>query len=465
MVKESRIMKSSSFEYFVISVLRQIASSRNQDIVFDARIPVDMATSRTRGNQYFDAIAPNGFDGIQGPVIFEIKSLQQNLNYGRLLSALNRLCKLVVQSTFTEVTVILITNQIIDSSIDIEKEVRKTDSHQERINLQIWDQQVINKWVDDYPIDYSNAINFDASVEPKRKNVDITEADFDSKSQNNLLYIKNTIQKEENFAFVLGAGVSVDPGAKSWDKLLEYFTDELRQRGIIDNQESLKKKIGGSSIITAQLCKELYPNETDYYWAIHQGLYQGRKTIDPDFSLYHIARIASYCISKSHFRILTYNYDDYLESYLKSVHVEYNALYDSSSNVNDKLSIYHVHGYLPEVKYKSHLQEKHCKSIYLTEENYNQLYNQPYSWQISSQLSFFRENTCLFVGCSLADPNIRRLLEMTKKENRTHYAIMTTDGMVTNDLVKASNHFARIGIEVIWVNNYKEVAQRLSLLY
>ena len=72
MVKESRIMKSSSFEYFVISVLRQIASSRNQDIVFDARIPVDMATSRTRGNQYFDAIAPNGFDGIQGPVIFEI---------------------------------------------------------------------------------------------------------------------------------------------------------------------------------------------------------------------------------------------------------------------------------------------------------------------------------------------------------------------------------------------------------
>lgn len=65
----------------------------------------------------------------------------------------------------------------------------------------------------------------------------------------------------------------------------------------------------------------------------------------------------------------------------------------------------------------------------------------------------------------MSDPNIRRLLEMTKKENRTHYAILTADGMSTNDLIKASNHFARIGIEVIWVESYAEISQKLRSLY
>lgn len=53
---------------------------------------------------------------------------------------------------------------------------------------------------------------------------------------------------------------------------------------------------------------------------------------------------------------------------------------------------------------------------------------------------------------------------MTKKEDRTHYAILTKSGMTTNDLVKASNHFSRIGIEVIWVDDYTEISKKLSLL-
>ena len=110
------------------------------------------------------------------------------------------------------------------------------------------------------------------------------------------------------------------------------------------------------------------------------------------------------------------------------------------------------------------MQQRHMRSIYLTEEDYNELYNHPYSWQISSQLSFFRENTCLFVGCSLADPNIRRLLEMTKQENRIHYAILTRDSLSLNDLMVASNHFARLGIEVIWVKDFRDIYQTLNLL-
>ena len=100
----------------------------------------------------------------------------------------------------------------------------------------------------------------------------------------------------------------------------------------------------------------------------------------------------------------------------------------------------------------------------MTEENYNDLYNHPYSWQISSQLSFFRENVCLFVGCSLADPNLRRLLEMTKAEGKTHFAIMRNDLTTIKDLTVATSHFARLGVEVIWVNSFREITTVLNSL-
>lgn len=457
-------LKGRSFDAFVKSVLRQIAFSQKQDIFFESNLPADLLVIQTGDKELFDAIAPNGFDDIDGPVVFEFKSSQQSIKYDKLQSILNGLYKRVMQLTFSDITVVLVINSVIDLSVDIEKNISKRIPYKNQVDLKIWDQGKINEWINLYPIDFSNAQSLDALSKAKEAGVSITESDFATKSQNNLAAIKNIIERADNFAFVLGAGVSVDPGAKSWDKLLEYFTEELKKQKIIDDEKKLSNKIGGSSIITAQLCKELYPNDSDYFWAIHQGLYSGRKSINQSFALYHIARIARTCIAKAHFRILTYNYDDYLESYLDNIHVPFNTLYDSKSDINDSLSIYHVHGYFPEVKYKSHIQDRYRKSIYLTEENYNELYNQPYSWQISSQLSFFRENICLFVGCSLSDPNIRRLLEMTKKEDRTHYAILTKSGMTTNDLVKASNHFSRIGIEVIWVDDYTDISKKLSLL-
>ncbi len=464
-MNSGRFSKGFLFEAFVTSVLRQIASAKNQEIFFDSRIPMDLLASKAGDRGRFDAIAPNGFDNISGFVVFEFKFFQQNVEYDKLRSTLNGLYKRLVQLTFSEVTLILVTNVDVFRFINIEQDIGAKVPYKGQIDFEIWGQDVIDRWIDRYPIDYSNIQNLDTFPESREKGLDITEADFAKKSQNNLVEIKNIIKKRDNFALVLGAGVSVDPGAKTWDELLDFFTDKLKRAGIIDDEKRLKKKIGGSSIITAQLCKELYPNDLNYYWEIHQGLYQNRQAIDPNFALYHIACIVSACTAKAHFRVLTYNYDNYLESYLDNIHVPYNTLYDSESDVNERISIYHVHGYLPEVKFKTHIQPGYRKSIYLTEEDYNELYNHPYSWQISSQLSFFRENTCLFVGCSLADPNIRRLLEMTKKENRIHYAILTMDGMTTNDLVKASNHFARIGIEVIWARDYKDVSKKLEQLY
>lgn len=73
------ILKGRSFDAFVKSVLRQIAFSQKQDIFFESNLPADLLVIQTGDKELFDAIAPNGFDDIDGPVVFEFKSSQQSI--------------------------------------------------------------------------------------------------------------------------------------------------------------------------------------------------------------------------------------------------------------------------------------------------------------------------------------------------------------------------------------------------
>lgn len=67
-------------------------------------------------------------------------------------------------------------------------------------------------------------------------------------------------------------------------------------------------------------------------------------------------------------------------------------------------------------------------------------------------------------GSSLTDPNIRRLLEISYRPTKVHYAILTKDGMSNKALMRASNHFARLGIEIIWANDFNEIPRLLRRL-
>lgn len=452
----TQFLKQDSFNFFITSVLRQIAIKEHSDIEFNAYFPKDISNKKEYERIEFDAISNRGFLGLSGPLVFEIKYFSKPFDPNKILLGLGN--KIEKSQLHVDVTIVLITNQICNHFSN------KSYNSESNIKFVIWDNSYIQSWIAKFPIDASNAISqFEKPTPKSAEFTDISESDFLYKSNNNLEEIKRIIRSTDNFAFVLGTGVSIDPGAKSWNDLLKYFEDKLNSNGIVNDSKKLGKKIGDSNIITAQLIKELYPIKADYFWEIHQALYENRVNPDPNFALSHIVEIIKKCEHMSRFRILTYNFDNYLESYLDDQGITYyNTLYDSGCSVDDRISIYHVHGFLPYVHYKSHILERYQKSIYLAEEDYNNLYNNPCSWQISSQLSFFRENMCLFIGCSLADLNIRHLLEMTGKEHKRHFAILTRDKMTNNDLLRASNHFSRLGIEVIWAENFHDIRQMLK---
>lgn len=453
--EDKKFLSSKEFTDFVLAVIRQKAAAHEQIILTgtDAADNIRYHYKDITFDRYtlFDAVAPMGFELNSLPVFFEFKF------YPNKKLRLSDVLKFFSKHQKTDATFILIIYGTFEQAYEFQ------DNEACPPNIIIWDRTVVESWIAEYPVDYYNVVSL-RSKNGKKHISDVADRDFYEKSDGNILVVKNLIKRNVNFALVLGAGVSCDLGAKDWFGLLQQLKDNLRRKGLIADPNSVCKRIGDTLLITAEICKDLYHSERDFYWEIHKGLYHSLRMPMRPTVIDAITSLISRCQNGRNFRVLTYNYDDFLEKALDSVGIQYSILFDQVCALSENVPIYHAHDYFPEVKSKQDMQDGHCQSIVLTESNYNGLYNHPYSWTISCQLSFFRENTCLFVGSSLSDPNIRRLLQITKTEDKVHYAIMVKKKMGTKDLTIMSNHFRKLGVEIIWVDDYPDVVSTLKKL-
>jgi hypothetical protein len=108
--------------------------------------------------------------------------------------------------------------------------------------------------------------------------------------------------------------------------------------------------------------------------------------------------------------IITYNFDDVLETCLARLGVEIPYQVINNTKIRAKtgtLPIYHVHGFLPR---RGRISPNN--KLILSEDAYHSQYSNIYDWSNLVQINKFRENTCLFIGLSFSDPNLRRLLDI-----------------------------------------------------
>lgn len=93
------------------------------------------------------------------------------------------------------------------------------------------------------------------------------------------------------------------------------------------------------------------------------------------------------------------------------------------------------------------------------------------------QLNYMLNNTCVFIGVSLTDPNMRRLLEIAAQKKTDddsicrHYAIMRRfrlEDSQEKDTIKSfegvneslqESFFEELGINIIWVDEYSEIPE------
>jgi len=173
--------------------------------------------------------------------------------------------------------------------------------------------------------------------------------------------------------------------------------------------------------------------------------------------------------------VITFNFDDILEANLRSRHIPYYSIYsDTDTCSSEYLPIYHVHGYLP--RNANDIRETANSLLVFSEEGYHAVIIDPYHWSNIIQLNYLRENTCLMVGLSLTDPNLRRLLAIAARKltEPKHYAILKRQNVVSTgkaasvfvnvDQKLQEESFRELGLKIIWVDDYDEIPGMLISL-
>lgn len=288
--------------------------------------------------------------------------------------------------------------------------------------------------------------------------------------------------RDNQLTLVCGAGVSRASSIPDWTKLLINILNEVFFKNVelkesepeISGKDLLRLMPQSNLILGKYLRlvlkddfekivkKHLYSNynqERDFEDAV---IIQGKVSINYALETNMMKAIVELARPKRNGKrlesIITFNFDDLIENALSQHKIEYCSIWkEGQIHGIDQLPIYHVHGFLPNRK---DIQES---NLVFSEEAYHSQFIDPYSWSNLIQLNTFSANICLFIGISLSDPNLRRLLDISwrKKQRCKHYIIMKkppqknkADEITTMLFEQDANS---LGLNVIWCSDFSEI--------
>ena len=237
------------------------------------------------------------------------------------------------------------------------------------------------------------------------------------------------VVSQQNNVLFLGAGVSMSAKMPSWSKLLKNLMEEVKMlkgdslKAFTELDTHIYSECGDSNLIMARYLEtaiKLGDNNAYFMQLIQKNLYSEEHKSDllTDLALVVKARKVD--------EIITYNFDDILEQELVNNGLKESTHFTSISRdaeVTDhnNLPIYHVHGIIPE-------HGNVADTVVFSEAEYHDRYRDAYHWSNIEQLHALMRKHCFFVGLSMQDPNLRRLLDIACRMNATdkptHYAIL-----------------------------------------
>lgn len=314
--------------------------------------------------------------------------------------------------------------------------------------------------------------------------------------------IKEAYQKEK-LVPVLGAGISIEFGVPAWSNLLQslmVYTIEKEHKVSSVLSKLFNSIFSPNPLIAGRYLQSYFEEHNSSFESMVRDVLYSK--IDKDKHSDLLDEIVRICAapgkSPNLDSIITYNFDDILESKLDKtgMDIPYKSIYGIGLEIkSEELPIFHVHGFLPEKKKLNELNK-----ITFGENNYHQQYSDIYSWNNIVQINKFRENTCLFIGSSLTDPNIRRLLDIALKQKgnkkKHHYIFKKTidltylknklkealnspeilnnknnAGLNFNETVELlkdiyerfeENDSASFGVQTIWIESWDEIPKILK---
>jgi hypothetical protein len=318
----------------------------------------------------------------------------------------------------------------------------------------------------------------------------------------------------------LGAGVSFDYGLPSWktlvlDLLFENVADGSQLRNVAINyrravSDWLANYFEYGPVVLARLIEDYIigrksiGNEDnrlkakkDFLVQIQQNLYADRISPTGRTGLKAIAELIAQNPKRTP-AVITFNFDDLLEQELRELKVPCESVFKPGRISYGIVPVIHVHGYIPQ------MGTPPVSNIVFTERDYHALTEGVFHWALTEIVWHLRHNTVLFVGLSMSDPNLRRLLDAAFTDGQPthyqlqkrhqvpqgqHYSIMQQIddsarewkgrfqrgiekqpaelfNVLTTSLHQAdifdSQLFEKMGIRTIWVNGFEDIPKIIS---
>ncbi len=247
------------------------------------------------------------------------------------------------------------------------------------------------------------------------------------------------LNQRRKLGLFVGAGISKGCGMPDWDELVSDLAYTVW--GIKD----AKNIFNGNLLHISRALRETLGNRFEE--EVEKRLYQNQ----PDYSntLLSIAEAGIH-------RICSFNFDNLLEGALSQLKIPCEVVLpgDAFDRHLNKTIVFHPHGYLD---YSSE-----STSIVFSEHDYHSLYSDPYCWSNLIQMNMLMSFSILFIGMSLTDPNLRRLLDSTRTISvGSHFAIMKRKGTEYINF-SIEKDLSSLGIDIVWVDEYSEIEDILT---
>jgi len=285
-----------------------------------------------------------------------------------------------------------------------------------------------------------------------------------------------TALRSGRLTLVCGAGVSVQAGIPTWNDLLLRLLESMIERLSKDQAHDLHSSMAAdfaeqygtsSALIIGKYLKNNFGE--DFSENVRDVLYAKKPTtcdlIDAIIDLARPKRDSRPLDS-----IITFNFDALIEEGLDRANILNRPIFtEAILHETSEIPVYHVHGYLPREG-----TVPPGSDIVFSEDAYHSQFLDPFSWSNLIQLNKLTFNTCLFIGLSLTDPNLRRLLDVAwrKNPNKTisHYIVKKLpDRSGDPSLDKLARLLEEqdanaLGMNIIWIENFDEIPELLKVI-
>ncbi len=312
--------------------------------------------------------------------------------------------------------------------------------------------------------------------------------------------------RERGLVLALGAGVSAGCGLPSWPELLFRIGETCFPS---HGRETVQQLIDAGRTLPAiaGILESKRPGDANFLDLLQKALYRDfpfREAIQKEAEHEQLARfvqernstmraVAAFCAQRGPSRprfqaneqvraVVSFNVDSVLRAYARArygVYLFRTIEAVAKLNRTGRIPIYHMHGLLKFYRNRRQLEEESTPCVF-TEAQYFDFFNRPHSLFNYTFLYLLREYNCLFIGMSMNDENIRRLLHYSTAERR-QFAAARGDTALER---KALRHFAilkrgatrrlddltdislrRLGTRVLWIQDFEEIPERLAFVY